>query len=466
MTHGDKPRHRIAAPAAAAPDAGAVLGADQFAALMTAFGPFEPVPHLGVAVSGGADSMALCLLAETWARDCGGQVTALTVDHGLRPESSGEARRVGGWLAARGTEHRVLRWRGRKPSSGLQAAAREARYRLLTSWCREAGALHLLLAHHMEDQAETFMLRLEMGSGFEGLSAMSAVVETAGVRLLRPLLGVPRRRLRATLEENSQPWIEDPSNRDRRFARTRVRNSLELFSGAGLGAAQVATTAAQLGWERTALEEATAVLLARCCAVYPAGYAYLDGKVLMAAPVAVSMRALARVLMCIGGRAYAPRTERLERLYGRLARERLRRAATLCGCRLLGAAGGILVCREGRGAPAPVAAVAGGRVEWDGRFVVEFSAAKQEMGKVYLTCLGRDGWAEIVAERPLLRESNIPSAVRTSLPALRHGTGVCAVPHLDYTRPSDAEPPLHIVRICFQPRNTLAGPGFAMSVPI
>jgi tRNA(Ile)-lysidine synthase len=443
-----------------------VLGADQFAALMTALGPFECAPRLGVAVSGGADSMALCLLAEAWARGRGGQVTALTVDHGLRPESTGEARRVGGWLAARGIEHRVLRWRGRKPSSGLQAAAREARYRLLTSWCREVGVLHLVLAHHMEDQAETFMLRLEMGSGFEGLSAMSAVVETADVRLLRPLLGVPRRRLRATLEENSQPWIEDPSNRDRRFARTRVRNNLELLSGAGLGAARVATTAARLGRARTALEDATAVLLARCCAVYPAGYAHLDGIALMAAPAAVSMRALARVLMCIGGRAYAPRTERLERLYGRLAGGRLRRAATLCGCRLLGTAGGILVCREGRGAPAPVAAVAGGRVEWDGRFVVEFSAAGPDTGKVHLTRLGRDGWAEIVAERPLLRESNIPSAARASFPALRHGTWVCAVPHLDYTRPGDAEPPLQIARISFQPRNTLSGPGFAASDPI
>ena len=466
MTHGDKPRHRLAAPATAAPGAGAALGADQFAALMTALGPFESAPRLGVAVSGGADSMALCLLAETWARGRGGQATALTVDHGLRPEAAGEARRVGGWLAARGIEHRVLRWRGRKPSSGLQAAAREARYRLLTSWCREAGVLHLLLAHHMGDQAETFMLRLEMGSGFEGLSAMSAVVEKADVRLLRPLLGVPRRRLRATLEENAQPWIEDPSNRDRRFARTRVRSSLAVLSGAGLGAARVAATAARLGRARAALEDATAVLLARCCAVYPAGYAHLDGIALMAAPAAVSMRALARVLMCIGGRAYAPRTERLERLHGRLAGGRLRHAATLGGCRLLGRADGILVCREGRGAPAPVAAVAGGRVEWDGRFVVEFSAARRDTGKVRLTRLGRDGWTEIVAERPLLRGSAIPSAARTSLPALRDETGVCAVPHLDYTRPGGAVPPLHIARIGFQPRNTLSGPGCAASAPI
>ena len=458
MTDGNTTQHSLAA-----------LGADHFAALMTSLGPFESAPHLGVAVSGGADSMALCLLAETWAHGRGGRLTALTVDHGLRPEAAGETRRVGGWLEARGIGHHVLRWRGPKPSSGVQAAARDARYRLLTSWCREAGILHLLLAHHMEDQAETFMLRLEKGSGIEGLSAMSTVVETADVRLLRPLLGVPRRSLRATLEKNAQPWIEDPSNRDRRFARTRVRSGLAFLSEAGLGAARVAATTARLGRARAALEDATAVLLARCCAVQPAGYAHLDGIVLMAAPAVVSMRALARVLMCIGGRAYAPRRERLERLHGRLAGGRLRRAVTLGGCRLMGTAGGILVCREGRGVPAPIVGATDGLVEWDGRFVVAFSTTRRDADRAplaRLTRLGRDGWTEIVAERPHLRQCAIPSQARASLPALRDEAGVCCVPHLDYTRPGGAVPPLQIARISFRPRNSLSGTGFAAAAPI
>ena len=458
MTDGNNTRHSLAA-----------LGADHFAALMTSLGPFESKPHLGVAVSGGADSMALCLLAETWARDRGGRATALTVDHGLRPEAAGEARQVGGWLAARDIGHDVLRWRGPKPSSGVQAAAREARYRLLTSWCRESGVLHLLLAHHMDDQAETFMLRFDKGSGIEGLSAMSAVVETTDVRLLRPLLRVSRQCLRAALDEYAQPWIEDPSNRDRRFARTRVRSGLTFLSEAGLGAARMAATAARLGRARTALEDAAAVLLARCCAVYPAGYARLDGIVLMAAPAAVSMRALARVLMCIGGRAYAPRGEKLARLHGRLAGGRLRRAATLGGCRLLGTASGILVCREGRGVPALIAEGADGLVEWDGRFVVAFLTTRRAADRALparLTRLGREGWAEIVAERPHLRECPIPFAARASLPALRDGAGVRGVPHLHYTRPGGDVATLQIARICFRPRNSLSGPGFVVATPL
>ena len=175
--------------------------------LMAAVGPFEGQPHVAVAVSGGADSMALTLLADDWARKMGGRVTALSIDHGLRPAAADETRQVGVWLAARNIEHHVLTWDGEKPQTGLQASARAARYDLLAQWCRHARVLHLLLAHHLEDQAETFLLRLNRDSGIDGLAAMAAVVEKADMRVLRPLLGVPKARLRATLQSRSQPWV-------------------------------------------------------------------------------------------------------------------------------------------------------------------------------------------------------------------------------------------------------------------
>ena len=127
---------------------------------MAAHGPFGREPVIAAAVSGGADSLALCLLADPWVRKRGGRLVALTVDHGLRPGSGEEAGRVGDWLARRGIAHRVLRWRGEKPRRGVQAAAREARYHLLREGCARHGALHLLLAHQREDQAETFVMRL------------------------------------------------------------------------------------------------------------------------------------------------------------------------------------------------------------------------------------------------------------------------------------------------------------------
>src|SRR5439155_7478782 len=129
----------------------------------------------------------------------GGEAWALTVDHRLRPESAVEAQTVAEWLAPRAIPHEVLVWADKKPASGIQEAARAARYRLLAGWCRERGCLHLLTAHHREDQAETHLIRRRAGSGVDGLAGMSAVREMAGVRLVRPLLSVPKARLVALL---------------------------------------------------------------------------------------------------------------------------------------------------------------------------------------------------------------------------------------------------------------------------
>ena len=127
------------------------MHAKEFAQAMAAFDPFEAKPRLAVAVSGGADSLALTLLADRWAKARGGEVLALTVDHGLRDAAAGEARQVAKWLRARQVPHRVLRWQGRKPKTGIQAAARDVRYGLLMERCGKEGILHLLLAHHRED---------------------------------------------------------------------------------------------------------------------------------------------------------------------------------------------------------------------------------------------------------------------------------------------------------------------------
>jgi tRNA(Ile)-lysidine synthase len=433
-----------------------------FAGLMAAVGPFEAAPRIAVAVSGGGDSMALGLLADRWARKSAGNITALTVDHGLRPDSAAEAARVGHWLAARRIGHVVLRWDGPRPAAGIQEAAREARYRLMTAWCRDAGVLHLLLAHNLEDQAGTFLMRLQRDSGADGLAAMTAVAETPAVRLVRPLLAVSRGRLRATLGEFGQDWVEDPSNRDPRFARTRLDAALPVLADAGFPAARLAAAAGRLGHGRAAIEESVSNLLARCCALHPAGFATIDAAILTEAPERVSQRALARLLMCVGGGAHGPRREKLVRLHARLAANPLDKARTLGGCRVMPMNGRLLVCRERRGTPRPLAAVAATRVVWDRRFVIDFTAAGDGPGTgAFLGRLGRDGWAEIVGERPALRQSPIPPPTRLSLPALHDADGVVAVPHLNYRRVGGAV--VTIGRIRFQPAESLSGRGFFLA---
>ena len=234
------------------PELAHAAGLDEarFATLMAPLGPFEARPRLAVAVSGGPDSLALCLLADRWARRRGGAVVGLIVDHGLRPESAGEAGQTAAWLGAREIGSQILTWPGQKPTVGIQAAARHARYRLLGGWCRAAGVLHLLTAHHRGDQAETVALREARASGPDGLAGMAAVRELAGLRLLRPLLGVQKAALVAVLDAARQPWLEDPSNRAQGFARARLRSDPRLDAArlVRLACAHGAARAAWTAW--------------------------------------------------------------------------------------------------------------------------------------------------------------------------------------------------------------------------
>src|SRR5947208_13396457 len=164
----------------------APLTLGELGAALAAIGGFDARPFIAVAVSGGPDSLALTILADRWVRERAGQLAALTVDHGLRPEGAEEAQTVGRWMATRGIKHHVLAWSGPKPATGIQEAARAARYGLLAEWCRAEGCLHLLTAHHREDQAETYLIRRRAGSGIDGLAGMSALREMVGIRLVRP----------------------------------------------------------------------------------------------------------------------------------------------------------------------------------------------------------------------------------------------------------------------------------------
>jgi tRNA(Ile)-lysidine synthase len=445
---------RDIAPSISAPP----LSALEFARHMAALGPFESRPRLAIAVSGGGDSMALLLLADAWARQRGGEAIALTVDHGLRPEAAAEARQVGAWLAARGIAHHVLNWRGPHPTSDIQAAARRARYDLLAGWCRAAGCLHLLLGHTEDDQAETYLLRLERGSGFDGLAAMAAVVELPDVRLLRPLLGVPRARLRETLRLERQDWIEDPSNQNPAFARVRMRAALPLLDTLGLPAARQAEAAGALAGPRAALEQAVAEVLGGAVSLHPAGFAWVEPRRLLEAPEEVSRRALGRILLAVGGGAYLPRGERLQALHRRLVEAGAAGvAATLARCRLLPKRGRLLVCRETRDGERRAIAP-GERFLWDGRFSVS-RAVEDKSGELQIAPLGCAGWTEVRKRAPEVKRSPLPAPVRPSLPALRDAEGVVAVPHLGYAR----NPRKSCVNILFRPANSLSGAGFFAS---
>jgi tRNA(Ile)-lysidine synthase len=408
--------------------------------------------------------MALCLLADPWARRRGGRLVALTVDHGLRPGSAAEAKRAGSWLARRGIAHQVLRWRGEKPSRGVQAAARQARYRLLHRWCARHGALHLLLAHHLEDQAETFLMRLARGSGVDGLAAMAPLGGDQGILHLRPLLGTAKARLAATLRQHKQPWIEDPSNRDPAFERVRVRRARGALETLGMSAPRLAGTARHMARARAALEAEVDDLLARSVGVHAAGFCLVDPGVLAAAAPEISLRALSRVLQCVAGTEYPPRFERLARLGEALAAG-LGSARTLSGCRIVPWDGRILVCREAAAAAAPLPLTAGAPGRWDARFTVGVSVSGQAPRRgLAVARLGLAGWRQIVTARAALGETALPAPARTVLPALWRSGRVLSVPHLGFDRsPAGGRSRLRF-SARFQPPRPLSVGSFAVAI--
>ena len=465
-----------------------------FADAMARFEPFEPNPDLAVAVSGGADSMALALLADHWARDHGGRITALTVDHGLRREAAAEARQTGRWLKAAGIRHVILRWLPAVPPkkqvsgtrlANLQSTAREARYDLLSGWCRDHAVLHLLLAHHQDDQAETLLLRLARGSGIDGLAAMAPLAERSSIRLLRPLLGAGKTELTNYLQSRGQAWIEDPSNRDPANARVRLRALLPRLAEEGMTAARLAQTAARLAQARVALEGAVNRLLADSVAIYPEGYLRLDISFLRIVEREVGLRALARAISCIGGQAYGPRLQRLTRLYDRLCDGGeglgLGRGRTLGGCRILPArrADGdpsrhVLVMREPSAVAPPVPWQGGEPVLWDSRFRISgrpgaSDPAKPEVKKRVKTmvynfgALTEQGLQAVFKATGEPMPRNLPRDVLVTLPAFWQGTVVLAVPHLGYWR-NRAEKPMEQAewQVLFAPILPLTRPGFTL----
>ena len=437
------------------------LAAPDFARLMAALAPFEENPHIAVAVSGGRDSLALLFLAHDWATAAGGKATGLTVDHGLRPESAMEARQVARWARRQGIAHRTLAWRGRKPGVNLQAEARAARYRLLTDWCRGAGVLHLLLAHHREDQAETLLLRLARGSGLDGLAAMAPVVETPDMRLLRPVLDCPRARLGATLEARGQPWLDDPANEDARHARVRLRALMPSLAHEGLTVDRLAATASRLGRARLAVEAATADLLSGGATLDPAGYALLDPAALKTVPVEVALRALGHLLRAVGGSEYPARLARLERLHREIAAGDLPGARTLGGCRIVPAGAEnsrhLLIVRE-PAAVAPACAIRpGDRLVWDGRFEVTLRRRpRAARGQIRVGPLGLAGWRAARAASPMLAESAVPVLALPTLPAFVDLDGPLAVPHLCYGRGGYEADSVSVCRASFRPPRPLA----------
>ena len=386
--------------------------------------------HIALAVSGGSDSMALAVLARRWLQAGGTRpkISLLTVDHRLRDGARAEADQVMMWAKALGFDSQILCRQGARPQSGVQAKARQARYELLARWCVANHAACVVTAHTLDDQAETFMMRLARGSGVDGLSGMGLDTMVCGVRVHRPLLDATRQQLRAVLADAGQDWLEDPSNADCRYERVRVRRMLAQFAGEGIEAVAIARSAKRLARARQALDEAAQALAREAVQMYETGHAQVEMTAFEQAPDEVALRLVVMLAGALGGGGDWLKLSGAERVLDWLAEGRARRA-TFGGCTFMRRNLHFLVGREaGRIGQCVAAPGPGQTVLWDNRFAITARAGyagADADAKPWIMALGQWGGGH-----RLVRDLSVPALVHNALPVIVSGDKLIAAPVL------------------------------------
>jgi tRNA(Ile)-lysidine synthase len=364
--------------------------------------------RIGVAVSGGSDSLALLHAAHA----AGLAPEAVTVDHGLRPEAAEEAAHVAGLCRGLGVPHEVLRWEGWDGRGNLQDHARQNRYALIAAWAKARGLPSVALGHTMDDQAETLLMRLAREAGVEGLASMRLVFERDGARFDRPFLFDRRADLRAYLEAMGVSWIEDPSNEDESFGRVRMRRAMEVLGPLGLGTEELFRVALNLRDASDALGQ-TASDFARAKVKAAGGDLIFDRTALRRQPAEIARRLLGHALMFVASADYPPRRAPLETVM-----EHLRTGGTLTlhGCLVTVSDMTLRIAREHaavQGLRGPTAA------PWDRRWRLQ---GAQGDG-LEVRALG-----EAVRDCPDWRATGLPRATLLASPAIWRGKLLVAAP--------------------------------------
>lgn len=369
--------------------------------------PSQP-DHIGVAVSGGSDSTALLHLFH---RAHPGKVLAVTVDHGLRPESAAEAAGVSAFCAALGIPHTIVRWQGPQPTGNLMDQARRARLSLMAAWAKSCDVSHMVLGHTADDQAETVLMNLARAAGLDGLTGMRDSWTEHGIKWSRPFLHICREDLRGYLRRQGLAWIDDPSNDNDRFSRVKARKALRALAPLGITVEKLSETASHLADARQALNYAI-FELAEAVVTERAGGLTIARKSYRRLMPDMQRRLLLAMIGWMGGSSYPPRSAALFRLEMALGQSK---AATLGGVRFRHQGDHILVTREAR---AVQGSVPMGQL-WDHRW--------QLVGPVLegaeIAALGVDGLQECPDWRSLA-----PRDVLLTSPALRQNGRLVAAP--------------------------------------
>lgn len=400
---------------------------------------FSNKPHVVLAVSGGSDSLSLMHLAAGWlaTKPAGApRLSVVTIDHKLRAQSATEAAHVARAARDLGLDHATLVWGGEKPKAGVQAAAREARYDLISQYLNERKLQFVATAHTADDQAETLVMRLARGSGVEGLAAMKPEVryKNSSITILRPLLTVKRSELQDELKARGIAWFDDPSNANTSFERPRIRAEHASLNRLGLRADALVLSSRRLSRANDAIEAMTRQAARRACVcgalkISDLGYARLDWTWLIEQPAEVRIRMLARLIAAIGGSGSVVSLGQLE-AHTEAQQWQMPAGLTLAGAKLSrGAGGALLMTREyGRVTETEFQIAPGQSLTWDRRFRVWLDGDWPQPAAVY--SLGDGGLQALKAADFCVPDE--PKAAMRPLPAFWHNGALISVPQLGF----------------------------------
>jgi len=405
-------------------EAASALEAAEFAALMNKLAP--TARHLGVAVSGGPDSMALAFCAKGWADAEGKKISAFIVDHALRPESAAEAENTTKTLSAFGISSEILRWDHAATVARLHESARKARYRLLTDACKRRGITELLFAHHRDDQAETILMRLAKGTGTDGLAGMAAEKRIMDLRILRPFLTIARERLAATCVATHLPFVTDPSNEAQKFARGRLRRVMPLLESEGLSVERLLDLGARAADAKAALDHAANILLRVAVEQDESGSLHIEREHFRSAPREIVVRGLIACLHSIQAADYAPEYASLVRLTEALRSDTPMPGSTLHGCILAATGTHATIMREYAAITDAPSIAAGETVMWDQRWRVSLAAGNQKV--FVIRPLGHPSHERLDRLAPDLRRRFPQGRARACLPSLWRDDQLTLIP--------------------------------------
>lgn len=410
------------------------LLAERFSQSLKSLFDAEAYPDaVAVAVSGGSDSMALCLLLQTWCRSNDVSLVALTVDHGLRTEAADEALLVKKWLSHHGIEHSILTRTGPKPEAGVQEFARDARYHLLFDACRQSKISALFVGHQQEDHQETFLMRLSKGSGLSGLAGMTLKTARDGIDIIRPLLSFTRAELRTYLQDRAQGWIEDPSNESPEYTRTELGHVMgHIRNLPGSSAEAIALSLKRIQRAEAALQSMTEKAWQGQVRLNPYGFVCLQMDLLKSLPDEIGIRILAKAVQIIRGVGFRIKLQELENIVEKMKAGVQEPFATLSGCQFQIRSEELLILREPGRDGLPVTSLCGEpQIIWDGRFsVVDRKAVNAAADGLSLEVrvLGDSGWHQLQSYAVLPEIEQLPAIVRKNLPGVWSGEELVSAP--------------------------------------